>query len=174
VKRINLALQVSATLEASPAYLALDAVTRISSPYATFGGLIDNPLRGVVRQLRFDKVCDTEFPALSIGATKVRTGKIRAFSGDAIGTEPIPAIRFVLNLLATGRMPQGAMKRVLVQMISDGALMNNLGVATKTIPTAVILSRLKSAGRAAAGRFLDAHFDDLGRESTVDLAEMLG
>ena len=53
-------------------------------------------------------------------------------------------------------------------------MMNDLGVATKTIPTTVILSQLKSAGRAAAGRFLDTHFDDLGRESTVDLAEMFG
>ncbi len=48
-------------------------------------------------------------------------------------------------------------------------MMNDLGVATKAIPTTVILTWLKSAGR-----FLDAHFDDLGRESTVDLAEMFG
>ncbi len=104
----------------------------------------------------------------------MRTGKLRVFSGDAIATDAISAIRFVQNLLATGRMPQGAIKRVLVHMIADGALMNNLGVATKTIPTAVILSRLKSAGRAAAGRFLDAHFHYLGPESAVDLAEMFG
>jgi NTE family protein len=109
---------ICATLETSPTYLALDAVTRTSSPYG-FGGQIDNSLRRVIRQFRFDKVCATEGPALFIGATNVRTGKIRVFSGDAISADAIPAIRFVQNLLATGRMPQGAMKRVLVHIIAD-------------------------------------------------------
>ncbi len=39
---------ICATLETSPTYLALDAVTRTSSPYG-FGGQIDNSLRRVIR-----------------------------------------------------------------------------------------------------------------------------
>jgi NTE family protein len=57
-------------------------------------------------------------------------------------------------------------------MIADDDLMNMLNVATKSIPTPVILARLKEAGGAAADAFLKAHKKDLGKRSTVDLAAM--
>lgn len=82
------------------------------------------------------------------------------------------AIEFVKRLLADGSIKKGTMKNVLVHMIADDDLMNSLNVATKSIPTPVILARLKEAGEAAADRFLQAHKKDLGKQSTVDLAEM--
>mgnify|MGYP001800908739 CR=1 FL=1 len=82
------------------------------------------------------------------------------------------AIDFVKRLLADGTMPQGSMKNVLVHMIADDDLMNALNVATKSIPTAVILSRLKAAGEAAADTFLANHKKDLGKRSSVNLTEM--
>ncbi len=84
------------------------------------------------------------------------------------------AIEFVQRLISEGHVPQGAMKRVLVHMVGDDALMNELNEATKTIPTPVILARLKAAGRAAMDRFLTTHRDDIGRISTVDLPGMFG
>jgi NTE family protein len=82
------------------------------------------------------------------------------------------AIQFVKRLLADGSIKKGTMKDVLVHMIADDALMNVLNVATKSIPTPVILARLKEAGEAAADAFLKAHKKDLGKRSTVDLAAM--
>ena len=82
------------------------------------------------------------------------------------------AIDFVKRLLADGSIKPGTMKNVLVHMISDDALMNALNVATKSIPTPVILSRLKEAGEAAADTFLNAHKKDIGNNSTVNLSEM--
>ncbi len=82
------------------------------------------------------------------------------------------AIDFVKRLLADGAVKRGTMKDVLVHMIADDALMNGLNVATKTIPTAVILQRLKEAGEAAADSFLKAHKKDLGKRSSVNLADM--
>ncbi len=52
--------------------------------------------------------------------------------------------------------------------------MRDLSIATKLIPTAVMLSRLKEAGRNAAKAFLTAHRSDLNTRSTVDLEEMFG
>ena len=66
------------------------------------------------------------------------------------------------------------MKRVRVHMISDDVLMRELSVATKLVPTPLVLDRLKRAGRAAAARFLEAHFDDIGVRDSVDLAAMFG
>ena len=82
------------------------------------------------------------------------------------------SISFVQRLLANGSIKRGTMKNVLVHMIADDALMNELSVATKTIPTPVILNRLKAAGEAAAKAFLSEHKHDLNERSTVDLAAM--
>ncbi|WP_420002787.1 patatin-like phospholipase family protein [Arenibacterium sp. LLYu02] len=84
------------------------------------------------------------------------------------------AISFVQRLLSDGTLEAGRMKRVLVHMIADDDLMTRLSVTTKLIPIPQILTTLKLAGRAAAERFLAAHFDDLGERQTVDLAEMFG
>lgn len=82
------------------------------------------------------------------------------------------AISFVRRLLDNGTLPDGSMKNVLVHMVADDALMNELNVATKTIPTPVILARLKEAGRAAMTRFLETHKSDLNKRSTVNLEQM--
>jgi NTE family protein len=82
------------------------------------------------------------------------------------------AIDFVKRLLSDGKITPGSMKNVLVHMIADDDLMNNLNVATKTIPTAVILARLKEAGEAAADTFLKNHKKDIGERSSVNLTEM--
>lgn len=81
-------------------------------------------------------------------------------------------ISFVLRLLADGSIERETMKDVLVHMIADDALMNELNVAMKTIPTPVILNRFQAAGEAAAKAFLAEYKDDLNERSTVDLAAM--
>jgi NTE family protein len=51
--------------------------------------------------------------------------------------------------------------------------MNDLSVATKLLPTPVVVSRMKAAGSAAAEAFLQRHFDDVGNRGSVDLRAML-
>lgn len=82
------------------------------------------------------------------------------------------AIEFVKRLLADGSIKKDRMKDVLVHMVADDGLMNALNVATKSIPTPVTLARLKEAGETAADTFLKAHKKDLGKRSSVNLAEM--
>lgn len=82
------------------------------------------------------------------------------------------AISFVKRLLGDGTIPEGAMKDVLVHMIADDGLMNELNVATKTIPAPVVLARLKEAGQAAADTFLKRHKKHLNKKSTVNLTDM--
>ncbi|MEM6593296.1 MAG: patatin-like phospholipase family protein [Pseudomonadota bacterium] len=82
------------------------------------------------------------------------------------------AIQFVRDLLSDGSIKQGSMEDVLIHMISDDNLMRQLSVATKTVPTAFVLNELKTAGRLAAERFLEAHFDDLNTDSSVNLRDM--
>jgi NTE family protein len=63
---------------------------QIFSPYMPGAGDA-NPLEPVVAALDFDCVCATAGPALFIGATNVRTGKVHVFEGRAIDTRAILA-----------------------------------------------------------------------------------
>ena len=82
------------------------------------------------------------------------------------------AIQFVRDLIAEGKVTRGTMEDVLVHMISDDALMTQLSVATKMVPTPYILSELKGAGRRAADKFLSDHWAALNTKSTVKLRDM--
>lgn len=82
------------------------------------------------------------------------------------------AISFVQRLLDDGKLAPGTMARLYIHMIADDQLMNDLSVATKLVPTAPVLARLKNAGRAAADQFLDRDAPHLGTKSTVNLREM--
>jgi len=244
-------------IEMSPVYAAADWMSRLFSPYS-LGPFYRNPLIPIVEAFDFDEVCSCDGPALFICATRVRTGKIRIFTGEHITVEAIlasaclptmfqaveiddpetgrreaywdggysgnpalyplfpdylpddiviininplerddlpvtpqqiqnrineisfnssllrelRAIAFVQRLQSAGRLTMDEKARVLVHMIADDDLMNELSEATKMVPNAVLLSRLKEAGRAAAGRFLEAHKDDLNERSSIDLLKM--
>ncbi|NCO88001.1 MAG: patatin-like phospholipase family protein [Rhodobacterales bacterium] len=77
-------------LRYSPAFAAVEALERSLSPYA-FGPMLQNPLRRIVEGFRFEAVCASAGPALFIGATNVRSGKIKVFRGDEITPEAILA-----------------------------------------------------------------------------------
>jgi NTE family protein len=78
-------------LEASPAVLATEAVTRILSPYQ-FNPTNFHPLRGLVEEmLETPALRAAEGPKLFINATNVRDGKPRIFMGDEITADAILA-----------------------------------------------------------------------------------
>ena len=82
------------------------------------------------------------------------------------------AISFVQRLLHEGKLEPGSMARLYIHMIADDDLMTDLSVATKLVPTAPVLHKLKEAGRVAAEKFLENDLPYLGKYSTVDLREM--
>ncbi|MFK7753289.1 MAG: patatin-like phospholipase family protein [Sedimentitalea sp.] len=82
--------QVARAIEGSPAYQVGSAWSRMVSPYS-YGPFYTNPVRPIAEAFDYDKVCADEGPELFICATRVRTGKIRVFSGDEITTDAILA-----------------------------------------------------------------------------------
>ncbi|MFT6024068.1 MAG: NTE family protein [Ascidiaceihabitans sp.] len=248
---------VSQAIGASLPYMMGEAFTRMVSPYA-LGPFYNNPLRDIVKQFDFDKVCADEGPKLFINATRVRNGKLRVFSAEEVTTDAIlasaclptmfqavemfdtetgqteafwdggytgnpalfplfddslpedivvininplerkdlpttpqqiqnrlneisfnssllremRAIDFVQRLLEDGTLMPGRMAQVYTHMIADDALMNDLSIATKSVPNGFIIETLKDAGFAATQAFLDNHFDDLNMRSTLKLRDM--
>ncbi|SHK31805.1 NTE family protein [Shimia gijangensis] len=98
--------------------------------------------------------------------------RINEISFNAALLGELRAISFVQRLIGQGAVAEGEMKSVKVHMIADDDLMNDLSVATKSVPTPYILARLKEAGQKAAEDFLKAHRGDIGKRGTVDLQEM--
>jgi NTE family protein len=82
------------------------------------------------------------------------------------------AIEFVTRLIDDGALDASKYSRMRIHSIRDDAEMNQLGVATKLNPDWEFLTRLRDVGRTRATEWLEAHFDRVGRESSIDLAEV--
>ena len=81
---------ISRALEYAPGYAWSEAVQMMMSPYG-WGPLYRNPLQEVVEQLDYERVCHQSGPRFFVGATRVRTGTARVFTGDEIDTDAILA-----------------------------------------------------------------------------------
>jgi NTE family protein len=85
---------------------------------------------------------------------------------------------FVNQLIDDGRLPRGPGKdryrRLNIHRIDLGPLGTRLAASSKMKTDYVFLDVLHRAGRRAAGKFLDRHFDDIGRHGTIDLAAESG
>ncbi len=84
------------------------------------------------------------------------------------------AVSFVNHLFDEGRLPrgmsEGEFRRLKLHRIAMDEPGNGLR-ATGTLSTEYqSFERLHKLGQRAARRFLDAHFADIGRRSTIDVA----
>jgi NTE family protein len=82
------------------------------------------------------------------------------------------AIDFVQRLLEAGALTgplAGRYKNMRIHMIGDEEGMKSLGVASKANVERAFLEHLKTAGRAAAQRWLEATIGDIGVRSSVDV-----
>jgi len=79
------------------------------------------------------------------------------------------AVNFVTELIDDNPDKFKSLKRVLVHSISADEVMVGLGVASKMNGDWGFLTHLRDQGRVYADRWLEANFDRLGRESTVDI-----
>ena len=100
--------------------------------------------------------------------------RINEISFNSSLLRELRAISFVQRLLERGTLEQSEMKRVLIHMIADDALMNDLSVATKLVPTPYVLKTLKTAGQQAAETFIASHKSALNKRSSVDMKDMFG
>ena len=100
--------------------------------------------------------------------------RINEISFNSSLLRELRAIHFVQRLMVEGTIGEGTMKKIRVHMIADDALMTDLGVASKLVPTSATLTALFDAGQVAAETFLSNNGKDLGKRSTIDLPEMYG
>jgi NTE family protein len=79
------------------------------------------------------------------------------------------AIRFVTRLIDDGTVVDGSLRRMRIHSIAADDVIAKLSIASKLDADWEFLTSLRDTGRRRAEQWLDAHFDRLGVESTVDL-----
>ncbi len=88
------------------------------------------------------------------------------------------AIEFVARLIDQGRLPRGIGKgkyrRINMHRIALDSSAKSLNAGSKLNTDYEFFEMLRNNGRRAARRFLDAHFNDIGRRGTVDLQTEVG
>src|SRR5262249_22749312 len=80
------------------------------------------------------------------------------------------AIAFVSRLVDEEALDDPRYRKMHVHAIRDDDEMMHHGVATKLNPDWEFLTHLRDVGRTAATRWLDVHFGDVGRRTSIDLA----
>jgi NTE family protein len=83
------------------------------------------------------------------------------------------AIDFVTRLIDAGRLEGTGYRKVNLHVIADEPTLLPLGASSKLNAEGDFLKMLFDAGRAAADRWLAAHFDAIGVRSTVDIRALL-
>jgi NTE family protein len=89
------------------------------------------------------------------------------FNGALLGE--LRAIDFVNRLVDSGRLSQEDYMRPFVHRIDGGDFLRTFPASSKLDPNWPLLLGLFEYGRAAAKKWLDAHFGAIGQESTLDL-----
>ena len=98
--------------------------------------------------------------------------RINEITFNAALLRELRAIEFVARLLEEGRLDAVRYRKVLVHTIADEPALLALDVQSDLNTDVAFLERLFGVGRMACDRWLDAHFDDLGARSTVDLRRL--
>ena len=81
------------------------------------------------------------------------------------------AVAFVSKLIDQGALDAKTHKRLNIHLIEAEADMKHLGVASKLDADPGFLAKLRAVGQGAADAWLAAHYDDIGRDSTVDIGD---
>ncbi|MCW8890837.1 MAG: patatin-like phospholipase family protein [Sedimenticola sp.] len=81
------------------------------------------------------------------------------------------SIEFVHRLLKEKRLDANQYADILVHRIEGSDALSDLSPSSKVNAEWSFLTQLKDMGRAAAKKFIDQHYDDLGERSTLNLRE---
>jgi NTE family protein len=236
-------------LEYFPVYFFFDMLSRVFSPYQ-LNPFNYNPLKAILEEVvDFEGLRRRCAVKLFLGATNVRTGKIRVFSGDelcvasVLASSCLPllsqaieidgeyfwdggymgnpalfpliygckscdiiivhinpterfeipktapeiinrineisfnsslfremrAIAFIGKLIDDGKVTDGSLKRMLIHSIEADDVMQGLGPISQLNADGKFLMHLHDIGNNRADRWLEAHLDMVGIESTVDI-----
>jgi NTE family protein len=100
-------------------------------------------------------------------------GRIDEITFNSALLQEFRAIDFVARLIAEGRLKGTNYKSIRLHVIEAQDELNKFGASSRMRSDYDFFVQLRDIGRAAAQKFLDAHFDAIGVKGTLDLHEAL-
>jgi NTE family protein len=105
-------------------------------------------------------------------------GRLNEITFNSALISELRAMDFVNQLIDDGRLPRGVAddeyRRLHIHRIDLGMLGSRLAGSSKMKADFEFFELLCRVGQRAARKFLERHFDDLGKRSTIDLAAESG
>ncbi|WP_367103908.1 patatin-like phospholipase family protein [uncultured Psychrobacter sp.] len=95
--------------------------------------------------------------------------RINEISFNSSLLRELRAIDFVTRQLQEGKLDRERYTEVLVHRIEATEQINPLSASSKINSEWAFLTHLRDIGRASAKAFLDEHYENLGKDSTLDL-----
>lgn len=99
-------------------------------------------------------------------------GRLNEITFNASLLREFRAIDFVQRLFRAGRLDGTAYNDVRIHIVGDDDLMNSVSESSKFLTEWPFLEMLRDKGGAAAEAWLAAHYEDLGKRSSVNLRRM--
>ena len=166
-------LDARAVLASACLPMLFQAVEIDGEPYWDGGYSVNPPLAPLIRECRtadlmlvqINPVTRDDVPRSSAEITD-RIGEI-TFNASLL--TQMRAIDFVNRLLAEGAISHERCKTVHVHRIAGGDALAAYPSSTRASPDAAMIRQLFETGGQAAGAWLQAHYDAIGRHGTVDI-----
>ncbi|KGM87746.1 putative esterase of the alpha-beta hydrolase superfamily [Roseovarius mucosus DSM 17069] len=98
--------------------------------------------------------------------------RMNEISFNASLLKELRAIDFVDRLIAQDKLSTEHYRPVKVHLIENEAALKPMGASSKMNVEWAFLTRLRDIGRDTAAAWLDANYDRIGKESTIDLRAM--
>ena len=142
------------------------------------GGFVANPaIYPLMRHCRSTEVMIVQVN--SIGSRDLPatadaiSHRVNEISFNSSVMREMHALAFITDLMERGWIDERAgLRPIHIHMIHAEEMMKGLHASSKFNAEPAFLTLLFEAGRAEAGRWLDRHYDDLGRASTIDISEV--
>ena len=157
--------------------LAFQAVEIDGIPYWD-GGYMGNPALYPL----FYKTASSDVILVQINPIERRTtpktareiqNRLNEITFNSTLINELRAVDFVSRLNKEGKLPKGLYKTILMHRIDGEQALANFSAASKSNTSWLFLSGLRDIGRAAARRWLAAHYDDIGVRATLDVKETI-
>jgi NTE family protein len=173
---VNTELSADAVMASACLPFLFQAVEIDGEPYWD-GGYMGNPAlrpfiyRCATRDVLIVQINPLETPGTPKHAWEI-LNRVNEITFNSSLMAELRAIEFVTRMVDEGQLNPGRYKRMLIHRIDSESELKPLDASSKLNAEWAFLEELHERGYRAADQWIAAHFDSIGRTSTLDLRAM--
>lgn len=164
------------TLLATACLPTIHNAVMVKGDYYWDGGFSGNPaIYPLIRNCETSdvmiiKLNPTHRPRLPVTASEI-SDRLNEISNNLSIMREIRAMHFITELIDSGNVKPGTLKRLHVHLVEDEKVFQDLGWSSKLNTDLDFLLHLKEAGRIAGDKWLEKNWEFIGKKGTADCVE---